>query len=119
MSSKIHAQQLTIIARSGVYPERWNVSLQVLLEKIAGVCLVKQLRYIQLYESNFNFFQQFIFGREAMNSLTDNKFRPEKHFSKKGSTAEDAKLKINTHRGPVETSATSNGGGASGRSTML
>ena len=91
LSSKIQAQQLTIIARSQVYPERWNVSLQVLLEKIAGVCLVEKLRYIQLYEADFNFFQQFIFGREAMNSLTDNGFLSEEHLSKKGSTAEDTK----------------------------
>ena len=52
-----------IIAQSGVYPERWNASLQVLLEKIAGVCLVEKLRYIQSYEADFNFFQQFIFGK--------------------------------------------------------
>ena len=55
-SAKIHAQQLTVIARSGVCPERWSVSLQVLLEKIAGICLVEKLRYIQLYESDFIFF---------------------------------------------------------------
>ena len=66
--------------------------LQVLLEKIAGVCLVEKLRYIQLYEADFNFFQQFIFGKEAMNSLTDNGFLPKENFSKKGSTAEDAKF---------------------------
>ena len=56
------------------------------------MCLVEKLRYIQLYEADFNFFQQFIFGKEAMNSLTDNGFLPEEHFSKKGSTAEDAKF---------------------------
>ena len=56
------------------------------------MCLAKKLRYIQLYEADFNFFQQFIFGREAMNLLTDNGFLPEEHFSKKGSTAEDAKF---------------------------
>merc|ERR1712086_660229 len=34
----------------------------------------------------------FLFGKEAMNLLTDNGFLPEEHFSKKGSTAEDAKF---------------------------
>ena len=52
----------------------------------------KKLRYIQLYEADFNFFQQFIFGREAMNLLTDNGFLPEEHFSKNDSTTEDAKF---------------------------
>ena len=46
LSSEIHAQQLTIIAHSVVYPGRWNVSLLMLLEKILGVCLVNKLRYI-------------------------------------------------------------------------
>ena len=64
----------------------------MLLENIAGVCLVEKLRYIQLYEADFNFFQQLIFGREAKNLLTDNGFLPEEHFSKKGSTVKDAKF---------------------------
>ena len=34
LSSKIHVQQLK-------YPKRWNVSVQALLEKIVGVCLVE------------------------------------------------------------------------------
>ena len=68
------------------------MSLQVLLEKLAGVCLVEKLRYIQLYEADFNFFQQFIFGQEALNNLTEQELLPEKHFSKKRSTAEDAKF---------------------------
>jgi hypothetical protein len=51
--------------------------------EIASVCLVAKLRYIQLYEVDFNFFQQLSFGKEAMNSLTDSDFSPEEHFSKK------------------------------------
>ena len=83
LSSKIHVQQLTVIARSGVAPERWGASLQVLLEKLAGMCLVEKLKYIQLYEADFNFFQQFIFGRETMNTLMDRGLLPEEHFSNK------------------------------------
>ena len=60
--------------------------------KLLGCVWSKKMRYIQLYEADFNFFQQFIFGREAMTSLTDNGFLPEEHFSKKESTAEDAKV---------------------------
>jgi hypothetical protein len=37
------ALQLTVVARSGVPPENWSVGLQVMLEKIAGVCLVEKL----------------------------------------------------------------------------
>jgi hypothetical protein len=63
-----------------------------MLEKIAGVCLVDKLRFIQLYEADGNFFNQFVFGRVAMNKITENGFIPEELFSQKGSTAEDAKF---------------------------
>ena len=70
-STNALALQLTIIARSGIPPESWSVGLQVMLEKIAGVCLVEKLRAIQLYEADFNCYNQFIFGRQAMQTLTD------------------------------------------------
>ena len=54
VASKINTQQLTIIARRGVAPVRWGLSLQVLLKKLAGIYLVEKLRYIQLYEADFN-----------------------------------------------------------------
>ena len=57
-----------------------------------GRDLVEKLRYIQLYEAVLNFFQQFIFGQEAMRSLTDQGLLPDEYFSKKGSTAEEAKF---------------------------
>jgi hypothetical protein len=41
ISTKILAQQLTVVAQSGILPESWSIGLQVMLEKIAGVCLVK------------------------------------------------------------------------------
>ncbi len=69
-----------------------HVGLQVMLEKIAGVCLVEKLQAIQLYEADFNCYNQFIFGRQAMQRLTDIGYVPEELFSQKGSTAEDAKF---------------------------
>ncbi len=43
VSTKILAQQLTVVARSGIPPDSWSIGLQVMLEKIAGVCLVEKL----------------------------------------------------------------------------
>jgi hypothetical protein len=63
-----------------------------MLEKIAGVCLVKKLRAIQRYEANFNCYNQFIFGRSVMQTLTDSRYIPEELFSQKSSMAEDAKF---------------------------
>ena len=54
------ALHLTVVARSGIPPENWSVGLQVMLEKIAGVCLVEKLRAIQLYEADFNCYNQFV-----------------------------------------------------------
>ncbi len=53
-STKILAQQLTVVARSKILPENWSIGLQVMLEKIDGVCLIKKLRAIQLYKADFN-----------------------------------------------------------------
>jgi hypothetical protein len=63
-----------------------------MLEKIAGVYLVEKLRAIQLYEADFNCYNQFIFGKEAMQTLTMSRYIPEELFSQKGNTAEDAKF---------------------------
>jgi hypothetical protein len=43
LSTEILAQQLTVIARSRIPPEICSIGLQVMLEKIAGVCLVEKL----------------------------------------------------------------------------
>ena len=63
-----------------------------MLEKIAKVCLVKKLRAIHLYKADFNCYNQFIFGKHAMQTLTQSGYIPEELFSQKGSTAEDAKF---------------------------
>ncbi len=49
MCTRVPALQLTVIACSGVLPESWSMGLQIMLEKIAGVCLVEKLQAIQLY----------------------------------------------------------------------
>jgi hypothetical protein len=92
LSTEILPQQLTVIARSGIPPENWSIGLQVMLEKIAGVCLVEKLRAIQLFEADFNCYNQFIFGSQAMQTLTSSGHIPEELFSQKGSTAKDAKF---------------------------
>jgi hypothetical protein len=92
MSTRVLALQLTVIAHSSIPPESWIMGLQVMLEKIAGVCLVEKLRAIQLHEADFNCYNQFVFGRAAMDALTQNSYLPEELFIQKGSTAGDAKF---------------------------
>ena len=91
-STEILVRQLTVIARSGIPPESWSVGLQVMLEKIAWVCLVKKLQAIQFYEADFNCYNQFIFGKQAMITLTESRYIPKELFSQNGSTSEDTKF---------------------------
>jgi hypothetical protein len=63
-----------------------------MLEKIAGVCLVEKLHPIQLYEADFICYNQFVFSKQAMQTLIDSRYIPEKLFSSKGNTAKDAKF---------------------------
>jgi hypothetical protein len=92
LSMAILAQRLPVIARSGIPPENWSIGLQVMLENIAGVCLVEKLQAIQLYEADFNCYNQFIFGGQAIQTLTSSGYIPEELFSQKGCTAEVAKF---------------------------
>jgi hypothetical protein len=43
LSTEVLAMQLTVIAQSGIPLDSWSVGLQVMLKKIAGVCLVEKL----------------------------------------------------------------------------
>jgi hypothetical protein len=63
-----------------------------MLEKNAGVCLVKKLRAIQLYETDFNCYNQFVFGKAVMDSLNSIGYTPEELYSQKRSMSEDAKF---------------------------
>jgi hypothetical protein len=93
LSTKVLALQLAVIARSRIPPESWSIlGLQVMLEKISGECLVEKLHAIQFYKAVFNCYNQFFFGRQAMQMCTDSGYIPEKKFSQKGSTAKDAKF---------------------------
>jgi hypothetical protein len=92
LSTEVLAMQLTVIARSRIPPDSWSVGLQVILEKISGVYLVKKLRAIQLYEADFNCYNQFSFGKQAMQMLTDSGYIAKELFSQKGSMAKDAKF---------------------------
>ena len=90
MITKVLAQHVNVIVKSGVPPARWSVALQVMLEKIAGICLVDQLRSIQLYEADFNMFNRFVFGDAAQRALENAGFLPPEHYAQKESMAEDA-----------------------------
>ena len=88
--STLLADQMNLIISSGVCPSRWGVALQVLLEKVAGECLVTKLRSIQLYEADYNWFNKLSVNDSAMSALRSTGMMPEEHYSQKQSMAEDA-----------------------------
>jgi hypothetical protein len=90
--TKVACSQLNLIACTGVPPLRWGNGLQVLLEKVPGVALVDKLQAILLMESNFNFFNKWLFGHVVVNKLYKLGYILEDQYNKKGSTAEDSKL---------------------------
>jgi hypothetical protein len=92
ISTQVLAQQFTVVVRSRAPLENWGMGLKVMLGKIAGVCLIEKLQAIQLYEADFNCYNQFVFSRRVMTTLTNSGYVPEELFIQKGSTAEDAKF---------------------------
>ncbi len=82
------ARKITMIARCGCPPGRWDHSLQVLLEKIASVALVTKLRAILLMEGDFNYMNKWIFGHGAINKLYNLGYVHGNQYSQKESRAE-------------------------------
>ena len=52
-----------------------------MLEKIAGISLVEKLRGILLMEADFNYFNKWAFGYEAINVITKEGYCWENHKS--------------------------------------
>ena len=63
--SEAQALQLTLVARSGVHPKRWEMALQMLLAKLRGECSVENCRYLIIYEADFNQYKHYFIGGVA------------------------------------------------------
>ena len=64
------SRTLTLIARSGIPPERWSRGLQVMLEKTEGVSLIKKLRFILLMEGDKNAYNRMLIGYKIWKKST-------------------------------------------------
>ena len=89
-ASEALALQLTLVARSGVHPERWEIAIQLLMAKLKGECDIENCRYLILYEADFNFFKHHFVGDVANDSINNIEKMPEEHSIKKGCTSVDA-----------------------------
>jgi len=61
----------------------------VILEKIAGLAFVKNLRAILLMELDFKFYNRLIFGNRMLTAAIKNGLIPPKQYSKQQITTED------------------------------
>jgi hypothetical protein len=61
---------------------------------------------MQLYEADFNCYNQFIFGKQAIQTLTESRYIPEELFSQKRSTAKECKVRQNSDGGFLKASKT-------------
>ena len=87
-----YADYWTDILQFKVPPDRWFTGLQVALQKEPGNFDVDRLRFIQLYEADFNDLDKHIFGQLVMQILLKAGEIPEEHYAQKESTAEDANM---------------------------
>ena len=66
----INTTMINIPYMSGYSPKRWQIGLNVMLEKISGNCRVDKLRTILLYEADFNMMNKYI-GKTMMKYAED------------------------------------------------
>ena len=90
--SEAQALQQTLVARSGVYPTRWELALQMLLAKLRGECSVHNCRYLIIYEADLNHHKHHFIGGVANEAIDQCEGLPEDVFSKKGGTSPDCKF---------------------------
>jgi hypothetical protein len=79
-----------VVSRSEIPPESWNRAAGDARKNCWGMSS-QNLHAIQLYKADFNCYNQFIFGKAAMDSLNSIGYMP-KELLQKGSTSEDAKF---------------------------
>ena len=78
--------------KMGITPSRWSKGLSMVLEKIAWIAVVTNLRTILLMEADFNCHNRLIFRDRMMKLAQENSLVPEEIYSKKGKMPEDSIL---------------------------
>ena len=65
--SWLHTVMINVSLTCGVSLDQWKQSVNIMIEKDPGSPKLHQLRVIQLFETDFNFVLQTVFGRRMMN----------------------------------------------------
>jgi len=81
ITKKINCLMATIPMMTGISPQRWHHTLNVMLKKVAGKCSVKKLQISMLFEADFNNNNKWL-GRAVMQNAEGlNKVAPEQYGS--------------------------------------
>jgi len=82
ITEKINCLMATIPMITGMSPQWWRHALNVMLEKVAGNCLVKKLHIIMLFEADFNNNNKWIGQVVMQNAKQLDKVAPEQYGSR-------------------------------------
>jgi len=77
--AKLNQLMATIPMLTGISPTRWRMTLNVMLEKLAGNCWVEKLRIIMLFEADFNSNNKWL-GRTLMKQAASKHILAEQQY---------------------------------------
>ena len=86
----IQVRKLNLIVRNGFPLDRWMNGILLLLQKEIGNIDIDKLRFIILFEADFNFLLKKIFAQRLMARAIENDTLPIEFYSMKGKSAKEA-----------------------------
>jgi hypothetical protein len=88
----MHTAKLTLAASTGIPLAYWGNGLMVLLEKVFGNIYIDKMQAICLLEANYNWLNNFAFGKQMMDKVFQGNIIPAEQFAKRGSQATEGVL---------------------------
>ena len=74
---EVHQALLLILFQTGMVPSRWQINVQIMLEKEQGTPWIYRLRVIELFDAQANEGFQIFVGRHMMKHTVDNEILSE------------------------------------------
>ena len=88
--TSIQVRKLNLIVRNGFPLDRWLHGILLLLQKEVGNIDIDKLRFIILFECDFNWLLKMFFSKRLMSRAIENDSLPQEFFAMKGRSAKDA-----------------------------
>ena len=88
--TSLQIKKLNLMLRLGLPLERWLHGILLLLQKEIGNIDIDKLRFIILFEADFNWLLKMIFSKRLMARAIENDTLPQEFYAMKGKSAKDA-----------------------------